>query len=106
MDSLNSMTKNSNGFKHTFFMLKTRYNFCIASLTNFRSTHINIVASYIISQAAKVRKSESSSSSSSSSMSSTKKRKLHEAAGGKGTGGSDLMEFLKPIRDNTKAHNV
>ncbi len=106
IDSLNTMTKNSNGFKHTYSMLKTRYNFCIASLTNFRSTHINIVASYIISQAAKVRKSESSSSSSSSSMSSNKKRKLHEAAGGKGTGGSDLMEFLKPIRDNTKAHNV
>jgi Indoleamine 2,3-dioxygenase len=26
--------------------------------------------------------------------------KLEGSAGGKGTGGTDLMKFLKPIRDN------
>jgi hypothetical protein len=27
-------------------------------------------------------------------------KSLEESAGGKGTGGTDLMKFLKPIRDN------
>ena len=101
----------SSSFVHTFSIFKKRYNFCIQELTNFRSEHINVVASYIISQAAKVRKLAANEKhgehdADSNGGSTNKKRKLHEAAGGKGTGGSDLMNFLKPIRDNTKTHHV
>ena len=35
-----------------------------------------------------------------------KKKSLAGAAGGKGTGGTDLMKFLRPIRDSVKAAEV
>ena len=57
------------------------YNGCLDKITAFRSTHVNIVATYIIAQAAKER------------------RKSSLAA--RGTGGTDLLPFLKQARDET-----
>ena len=45
---------------------------------------MSIVAEYIIAQQKK----------------GVNKENLEGSAGGKGTGGTDLMSFLKPIRDN------
>ena len=62
--------------------LRCAYDNCVTNLQNFRTGHISLVAEYIIAQ---------------------QKRgdgeKLEGSAGGKGTGGTDLMNFLKPIRD-------
>jgi hypothetical protein len=66
--------------------LSGSYNDCISNIERFRSSHINLVAEYIIAQ----QKNGVSTS------------KLEGSAGGKGTGGTDLMKFLKPIRDNVK----
>lgn len=63
--------------------LKTAYDECVESLQNFRTGHIALVAEYIISQQKK----------------GVNKETLEGSAGGKGTGGTDLMKFLKPIRD-------
>ena len=35
-----------------------------------------------------------------------RRKSLAGAAGGKGTGGTDLMKFLRPIRDSVKAAEV
>jgi indoleamine 2,3-dioxygenase len=62
------------------------YDNCLRKLTKFRSGHIGLVADYILAQQ-RAGKSES----------------LEGNAGGKGTGGTDLINFLKPIRDNCSA---
>jgi hypothetical protein len=64
--------------------LQDAYNAAVTGMKDFRSGHINIVAEYIVAQIAKDRGG------------------FEDAAGGKGTGGTDLMEFLKPLRDNCK----
>ena len=63
--------------------LKAAYDACVESLQNFRTGHIALVAEYIISQQKK----------------GVNKDTLEGSAGGKGTGGTDLMKFLKPIRN-------
>ena len=68
--------------------LKLSYDECIAKLSTFRTTHIALVAEYIMSQ--QTGKSHKSADN------------LESSAGGKGTGGTDLMNFLKPIRDNCR----
>ena len=79
-----------------------RYNRCLDSLANFRSGHINLVARYIIVPQKKAAKGQAGSGESKPA----KKRKLSENAGGKGTGGTGLMAFLKPIRDSTQSKKV
>jgi indoleamine 2,3-dioxygenase len=64
--------------------LLAMYDKCLDHLSSFRSLHINIVAEYILAQQHK-------------GISYTN---IGSHAGGKGTGGTDLMMFLKPMRDN------
>jgi hypothetical protein len=66
--------------------LRDSYDACVRALQAFRSGHISIVGDYIIAQQTK----------------GVNKDKLEGSAGGKGTGGTDLMQFLKPIRDNCR----
>ena len=62
---------------------------CVYALAEFRTAHLAIVARYIIApQNQKMKRSN---------------RSLSDAAGGKGTGGTALMQFLKPIRNATLA---
>lgn len=64
--------------------LRDAYDDCVQQLRKFRTGHIALVAEYIIAQQRK----------------GVSKDALEGSAGGKGTGGTDLMNFLKPIRDN------
>eukprot|EP01038_Epipyxis_sp_PR26KG_P009706 gene9706-13064_t len=63
--------------------LRIAYDLCVENIKKFRTGHISLVADYIMAQQ---KKKESTG--------------LESTAGGKGTGGTDLMSFLKPIRDN------
>ena len=60
------------------------YDLCLKNLSKFRTIHISIVAEYILAQ----------------QRQGFDKQSIEGNAGGKGTGGTDLMNFLKPIRDN------
>jgi indoleamine 2,3-dioxygenase len=60
------------------------YDSCLKGLAKFRTVHISIVAEYILAQ----------------QRQGYDKQSIEGNAGGKGTGGTDLMNFLKPIRDN------
>lgn len=70
--------------ENVWLELRDTYNDCVSNLQRFRSGHINLVAEYIIAQ----------------QKNGVVKGALESSAGGKGTGGTDLMKFLKPIRDN------
>ena len=67
--------------------LREAYDSCIEGLKNFRTGHISLVAEYIMAQQRKEG---------------TVKGGIEGTAGGKGTGGTDLMKFLKPIRDDCR----
>ena len=67
--------------------LRDVYDLCVTNLEEFRSAHLNLVAEYIMSQQAK---------------DAAEKGGIQKHAGGKGTGGTDLMGFLKPIRDDCR----
>lgn len=73
--------------KIIWIQLRDAYDQCIEHLKAFRTTHISLVTEYIMSQQKK------------SSMEKTATTGENNA-GGKGTGGTELMGFLKPIRDN------
>lgn len=73
--------------ENVWLELRDTYNDCVSNLQRFRSGHINLVAEYIIAQQKK----------------GVAKNSLEGSAGGKGTGGTDLMKFLKPIRDNCES---
>lgn len=62
------------------------YNECLSLYDRFRSVHINLVAEYIVAQQHNDKAPKG----------------FAGAAGGRGTGGTNLMEFLKPIRDNVR----
>ena len=62
--------------------LRIEYDNCVSNLQSFRTGHISLVAEYILAQQ---KRGDS--------------KNLEGSAGGKGTGGTDLMNFLKPIRD-------
>jgi len=65
--------------------LKNIYDECVFGLEEFRTIHLKFVTDYIIFQ----QKKELSKSS-----------KFEDSAGGKGTGGTDLITFLKPLKDD------
>jgi indoleamine 2,3-dioxygenase len=81
--------------------LRKAYNSCLKALSEFRSGHINLVARYIIIPQTKLLKEKEAQVNHGA-----KKRKLSENAGGKGTGGTPLMDFLKPIRDSVNKTKV
>ncbi|KAF9977612.1 hypothetical protein BGZ73_005466 [Actinomortierella ambigua] len=95
------------------------YNTSVAQIQEFRSIHIRVATRYIVMQAKRGPPSSMTSSSSSPSSSpvvapqpqedSKTKAQDEEAvaakdgAGVKGTGGSDLVVFLRGLRDETTA---
>jgi hypothetical protein len=64
--------------------LRDAYDLCVHNMKRFRNSHMNLVAAYIIAQ----QKHGVSANN------------LEGSAGGKGTGGTELMSFLKPIKDD------
>lgn len=64
--------------------LRDAYDSCVRNMKRFRNSHMNLVAAYIIAQQKKGISSKN----------------LEGSAGGKGTGGTELMSFLKPIKDD------
>lgn len=116
--------------------LRDNYNACIDSLKRFRDAHMNIVHVYIIAQQKMITDSNPADDDKSrgggdlwrtgaepdsprtgsqfvqeatgdrSIGKSGSNKSLAGAAGGKGTGGTDLMKFLRPIRDSVKAAQV
>lgn len=86
-EKLNSLSKtNVDSVKKVWLDLRVAYDACVEAVKDFRSGHMTLVADYIMAQQIK----------------SSHNKKLEGSAGGKGTGGTDLMNFLKPIRDNCK----
>jgi indoleamine 2,3-dioxygenase len=75
----------------TLDALQDAYNACLIHLTDFRTLHISIAMQFISSQQALAHSGNLVVPAS-----------LHGAAGGKGTGGTNLMEFLRPIRDEVR----
>lgn len=65
--------------------LRDVYSKVVDNLSRFRTTHLGIVALYIMNQQVKYAGSG-----------------LEAAPGGKGTGGMDLANFLKPLRDHSR----
>ena len=60
------------------------YDTCLLNFSKFRTGHISLVAEYILAQ----------------QRHGVSDKSIEGNAGGKGTGGTDLINFLKPIRDN------
>ena len=79
--------------KKVWLALRDAYDECIDNLQTFRTCHISLVADYIMAQQKNDKHGKPVSRASSTDN-------LEASAGGKGTGGTDLMKFLKPIRDN------
>ncbi|XP_046579842.1 LOW QUALITY PROTEIN: myoglobin-like [Haliotis rubra] len=63
--------------------LTTAYNKCLAAVTQFRSYHIQVVTKYVVSA-------------------SKKGSRENNHLANKGTGGTDLLPFLKALRDDTR----
>ncbi|XP_062518540.1 indoleamine 2,3-dioxygenase 2-like [Corticium candelabrum] len=66
--------------------LTAEYNFCLATLEEFRSKHIQLVARYITVESRKGTSQD------------------HDSLKETGTGGTGIMSFLKYIRDKTRQH--
>ena len=73
-------------------ILTSKYNCCINEITNFRNAHIAIVKQYILAPQRAFRKAKGIS--------------IADSAGGKGTGGTGIMSFLKPLRNNTRNKHI
>lgn len=85
--------------------LRQAYDACLSALAEFRTKHLGIVTLYILSQqrtaadgsAPPPPRPEGGGSEAAAAAG----RGLEKAAGGKGTGGQDLLTFLRPLRDET-----
>lgn len=71
------------------------YNKCLTALSRLRSGHMMLVHDYIIVPQKQLAASTAAAAGS-----------IEKNAGGKGTGGTDLMHFLKPMRDNCNVAKV
>uniref|UniRef100_A0A3Q1BQ44 Indoleamine 2,3-dioxygenase 1 n=1 Tax=Amphiprion ocellaris TaxID=80972 RepID=A0A3Q1BQ44_AMPOC len=78
--------------------LNQAFHHCVTKLMAMRSYHINVVSRFITVPAARARQLRNQSQSSEVEMVSRAPTALEE----KGTGGSDIMTFLKSVRDETK----
>lgn len=65
------------------------YNECVDAMVSLRNYHLQIVAKYIVIPAKQSKNTQPSEEPSESEN--------------KGTGGTDVMKFLKSVRDTTKA---
>lgn len=96
------------------------YDACVHCIKLFRDNHIQIVTRYILTQAKRgppegwedyrVKVEDQPPSAVTKAVgeekSNTKEEKADEGAGMKGTGGSELMPFLKSNRDETNAAKI
>ena len=73
------------------------YDECIDAITGFRNLHMEMVKVYIISEQRKIATHEARNKA---------KRSLGDAAGGKGTGGTGIMSFLAPVRNDTRSKKL
>lgn len=78
--------------------LSQAFQDCVTKLVAFRSYHINIVSRYIIVPASRARQIRAQGRASEEDILSKAPKALEEV----GTGGSNIMAFLKTIRDHTK----
>jgi indoleamine 2,3-dioxygenase len=69
------------------------YNETVHSLTTFRNLHMEMVKVYIVAEQRKAAMATAKAKG---------ERSLGDAAGGKGTGGTGIMSFLKPMRNRTR----
>ena len=112
-DGVVSSSQGADGMDTTLLKLRDSYNNCVLNIKRFRNGHMKLVSDYIIAQhrSQQVTSENTSSAASSSSHSvgehgdgesgvAKVKKSFENSAGGKGTGGTDLMTFLKPIRDH------
>lgn len=84
LNATNTSEPLSSSQRDILLALRDAYDDAMKALQGFRSGHINIVAEYIVAQ----------------QRHSVHKGTLEGSAGGRGTGGTELMSFLKPIRDD------
>ena len=118
--------KNLPSDNHLKGELEKVYNDCVRHFHTFRSIHMNLVKEYIINQQGgspsspdfklKTKKSEEKEEKEeeksqkdddlSDGRFSPLGRKLSSSSGGKGTGGTNLEEFLEPIRENVKRNVI
>lgn len=120
-DGVVSTGSSDNAADLRILKLRDAYNNCVLGIKRFRNGHMKLVSDYIIAQhktnadpavaaasAATTKSALTGGTSSGSSHGSAEnesgvaavKKSFENSAGGKGTGGTDLMTFLKPIRDN------
>ncbi len=72
------------------------YDACVNSLVALRRSHLSIVLSFILRQQQQQQQSSSAQEGNDAAG-------LERAAGGKGTGGMPLVEFLTPLKEETEA---
>ncbi|KAJ3174791.1 hypothetical protein HDU87_006907 [Geranomyces variabilis] len=82
------------------------YNRCVSEMRGFRDRHLQIVAAYIVTQARKKRDAEAEAPQEDPATISipspvTEKPKMREVLQARGTGGTDLIPFLKQSRQET-----
>jgi indoleamine 2,3-dioxygenase len=80
--------------------LKKVYNKCVRFFHAFRSVHTGFVREYIVDQQRPGEGKDYSKEEVEGDH--TIRKGLSNSAGGKGTGGTDLEEFLTPINNNTR----